>query len=304
LFENPNRDQAVWGASRTVVNPRTQQQVNPIFLDGKPLAEEDRADPRLALAKWIISHPYFAETAANRFWGCFFKRGIVDPVDDFRSTNPPTDLQLLDALAEDFRKHDYDIRYLIRTIVNSRTYQLASVPNETNKEDVINYSHALPRSLDAEVLIDAISDVTGVPEEFEQNREKPGALPIGTRAINIVMPDIFRSRVLSIFGQPLRTSVPDRKTKPSLGQALYMIAGYNFVDKISKPGGRVDQLLQSGAPGAEIVETLYLLTLSRFPTRDEQRKLQQLTTPRSSRREAYEDLLWALMSSREFAEIH
>jgi hypothetical protein len=304
LFENPNRKLAVWNASQKVVNPRTQQQVQPAFLDGKPLTQEYRADPRLKLAKWIISHPYFAEAAANRFWGYFFSRGIVEPVDDFRSTNPPTNPQLLQALAKDFSEHGYDMRYLIRTIVNSRAYQLSSVPNETNKDDLINYSHALPRPLDAEVLIDAVSYVTGVPEEFEQSREKPGVLAIGTRAINIVMPDVFRSRVLSIFGQPLRTSVPDRKTKPSLGQALYMIAGYDFVDKIARPGGRVDQLMQNGAPDATIVEDLYLLALSRFPTAHERLKLTELLKSRSSRREAYQDLLWALVSSREFAEVH
>ena len=156
----------------------------------------------------------------------------------------------------------------------------------------------------AEVLIDAISYVTGVPEEFEQNREKHGDLATGTRAINIVMPDVFRSRVLSIYGQPLRTSVPERKKKPSLGQALYMIAGYDFVDKIAKPGGRVDQLLATGVPDAKIMENLYLLALSRFPTERERLKLEDLITPRSTRREAFQDLLWALLSSREFAEIH
>src|SRR5262249_55662598 len=134
LFENPNRGLAVWNASVKVVNPRTQQQVPPAFLDGKPLAPEYHADPRLKLAKWIISHPYFAEAAANRFWCYFFSRGIVEPVDDFRSTNPPTNPQLLQALAKDFREHGYDLRHLIRTIVNSRTYQLSSVPNETNKD--------------------------------------------------------------------------------------------------------------------------------------------------------------------------
>ncbi len=304
LFENPKRAEAVWNASRKVVNPRTQQEVKPTFLDGEPLSEEYRADPRLKLAKWIVSQPYFAEAAANRFWGYFFSRGLVEPVDDFRSTNPPTNAELLRALAKDFREHGYDIRYLIRTMVNSRTYQLSSLPNETNKDDLINYSHALPRPLDAEVLIDAISYVTGVPEEFEQNREKRGDLAIGTRAISIVMPDVFRSRVLSIYGQPLRTSVPERKKKPSLGQALYMIAGYDFVDKIAKPGGRVDQLLATGVPDAKIMENLYLLALSRLPTEREQLKLEDLITPRSTRREAFQDLLWALLSSREFAEIH
>ena len=258
----------------------------------------------MKLANWIVSHPYFAEAAANRFWGYFFARGLVEPVDDFRSTNPPSNPELLRALATDFREHGYNIRHLIRTIVSSRTYQLSSEPRENNKDDLINYSHALPRAIDAEVLIDAISYVTGVPEVFDQNREKRGALAIGTRAISIVMPDVFRSRALTIYGQPLRTSVPDRKKNPSLGQALYMLAGYNFVDKVAQPGGRVDQLLESGASDEKITEDLYLLALSRFPTERERLRIRELISPRSSRREAFQDLLWALISSREFSEIH
>jgi hypothetical protein len=152
--------------------------------------------------------------------------------------------------------------------------------------------------------MDAVSYVTGVPEVFDQYREKPGALPIGTRAINVVMPDVFSSRVLRIFGQPVRTSVPERKARPSLGQALYMIAGYNYVDKIAQPGSRLDQLLKSGAPDAKVMEELYLVALSRFPTEQERTKVEQYIAQHPRRQEAFQDLMWALVSSRGFAENH
>ena len=139
----------------------------------------------------MTSHPYFAEAAVNRIWSHFFGRGIVDPVDDFRSTNPPTHPELLDALARDFREHGYDLRHLMKRIVLSRTYQLSSGPNETNRDDVVNYSRSLPRAFDAEVLLDAVVDVTGVPETFSTavtEGSSVGQAPAGTRAINFRIP--------------------------------------------------------------------------------------------------------------------
>src|ERR1051326_6853256 len=130
-------------------------------MDGTVLAADRRVDPRMELAKWITSHPYFAEAAVNRFWAYFWGRGIVDPVDDFRLSNPPTHPELLGALAKDFREHNFDIKHLIRTLVSSKTYQLSSEPNQSNRQDQINYSHALYRPLETEVLLDAISQVTG-----------------------------------------------------------------------------------------------------------------------------------------------
>src|SRR5262249_20146523 len=151
---------------RDVRNPRTGKQVIPTFFDGRSLTEAELSDPRLALAKMITTHPYFAEAAANRVWGYFFGRGIVDPVDDFRWSNPATHPALLAALASDFREHGHDLKRFMRLIVQSRTYQLSSVPNDSNKNDRINYARSLPRPLDTEVLLDAISSATGVPEIF------------------------------------------------------------------------------------------------------------------------------------------
>src|SRR5262249_30177127 len=139
-----------------LLHPRTKAVVKPALLDNSAMNLTPGGNPRQELARWMTSHPYFAEAAVNRIWGYFFARGIVDPVDDFRSTNPPTHPELLAALAKDFREHGYDLRHLMKTIVSSRTYQLSHRSNETNREDVINYSHSLARGLDAEVLLDAV----------------------------------------------------------------------------------------------------------------------------------------------------
>ena len=130
-----------------MLHPRTKVELKPTLLDGTVVSATARENPRKALADWMVRHPYFAEAAVNRIWSYFFGRGIVDPVDDFRSTNPATHPELLARLAQDFRDHNHDLRYLIRTIVSSRTYQLSGVPNETNADDRSNYSHAVPRAV-------------------------------------------------------------------------------------------------------------------------------------------------------------
>jgi hypothetical protein len=303
IYETPNGEDVVIERSGKVINPRTKAEVKPAYLDGTVPVEKDLPHVRTALAQWMTSHPYFAEAAVNRMWGYFFANGIVDPVDDFRSTNPPTNPALLKALAEEFRNHGYDWKHLIRVIVNSRTYQLSSEPNETNKDDLINYSHALPRGLDAEVLFDAISQATGVPERFEQLRDKPGVLPPGTRAISITMPDVFQSRALAIFGRGSRATLPDRNVKPNLGQALHMLAGGTFTDKLSRKSAHLDELIRSGSSDAKIIDELYLLTVSRFPTEAEKTELAKFIAERP-RPESFQDLFWGLLASREFSENH
>ncbi len=292
------------GKSRKVLHPRTGEEVHPAFLDGTVLPEEKRADLRVYLADWAVSHPYFAEATVNRMWSYFFGRGFVNPVDDFRSTNPSTHPELLKALARDFEQSGYDLKHLMRTIVSSKTYQLSSQPNETNQHDRINYSHAIPRLLDAELLFDAISYVTDVPLIFEQDRFRGGRLPTGSRAIHVVMPDLFRSRILEIYGRTMRTMVPERRPRPNLGQALHRLVGATFTDKISQDGGRIHQLMESGASDPEIIEELYLLSLTRFPTSEEKSELVTMISERSSRRPALENLLWALLSSQEFSNNH
>ena len=294
------------GKSRKVLHPRTGKEVLPKFLDGPPLSQNELADPRLHLAKWIISHPYFSQAAVNRIWSYFFNRGIVEPVDDFRVANPPTNPKLLSALANNFRKNGYNLQHFIRVIVNSRTYQLTSQPNSNNRDDRTNYSHSLPRTLDAEVLFDAISSVINVPLIFQQDSydSGEGMLPPGTRAINVKMPDLFRSRILDIYGKSLRSMLPEKRPQANLGRALHSLAGSTFTRKLSQTKGRINLLLKAGLSDNKIIEDLYLRTIVRRPTQEEKTKLNTMITGRTSRKSALEDLLWGLLNSPEFYNNH
>jgi len=283
-----------------VIHPRTKQVVEPRFLDGTLVPDGDRTDLRMKLAEWITSHPYFSETIVDRVWDWFFGRGIVDPVDDVRTTNPPTHPELLQALAREFRDKGHDLKSLMRLIVQSRTYQLSGQPNATNRGDQMNFSHAVPRALDAAVLLDAISKVTGVKESFASGDQAP---PPWAKAID-TLPDMCPSPFMDAYGRNDRATLPEGKPQPGLAQALHMMTGSTYTEKISKENGRVDRLLKSGATDKQIVEELYLVALSRFPTTGEMVELQTLIHQQSSRREAVESLTWALISSREFAYKH
>ena len=297
-----------FGADSRLLHPRTKQEVQAVYPDGRPLPVEARADPRPRLADWFTSSDefLFEEAIVNRFWSYFFGRGIVDPVDDFRLTNPPSHPDLLRKLARYFRSSGYDLRSLIRLIVQSNTYQRSRRPNHTNPGDGANYSRALPRSLDAEILLDMICQITGIPEVFDgkDEREYGGRLPAGTRAMNIVNPDLHPSRFLDIYGRPSRLAVPERKAGASLTQALHMLAGPTYTGKLSGKGGRIDRLLRSPASDREIVEEFYLAALSRFPTLEETGQLVEMVGARPSRKQALEDLLWGVITSREFAYNH
>jgi hypothetical protein len=291
-----------------VLHPRTKQEVVPALLDGTRIPHSPTNFPRMELAKWMTAHPYFAEAAANRMWGYFFSRGIVDPVDDFRSTNPPTHPQLLRRLAENFSRSRYDLKGLMRLIMQSRTYQLSSRTNTTNEGDEINFSHARPRPLDAEILLDAISDLTGVEETFstsipDGNRPAGGAPP-GTRAVQLKESDNYYSPFLDIYGRPNRLSVPERNAKPNLSQAQHILAGSTYNDKLLAKGSRLSRLLERGANDSEIIEELYLAGFSRFPTSRESEELRGLIAQTATREQALQALMWAIVSSREFAENH
>ena len=309
IFEDPTGQEVdlfVKGRSRKVLHPRTREEVLPAFLDGTLLPEEALVDPRVKLAEWVAAHPYFAEAAVNRMWSYFFGRGIVEPVDDFRAANPPTHPKLLAALAQYFRENNYDLRRLMKIIVSSRTYQLSSRPNRTNQEDRTHYSHALPRALEAEVLFDAIASVTGVPLVFGQESygNGEGMLPPGTRAINVKMPDVFRSRILDIYGKARRSMLPEKRPRPNLGRALHSLAGSTFTENLSQEQGVIDRLMQAGDSDVRIIEELYLRTVTRFPGKEERDQLAAMISQHSSRREALQDLLWGLLNSPEFYHNH
>ncbi len=295
------------GGKIEVLNPRTKLPVQPALLDGSRIHLSPDANPRRELARWMTAQPYFAEAAVNRIWGQFFGRGIVDPVDDFRSTNPPTHPALLAALAEDFRAHHYDLRHLMKTIVTSRTYQLSNVSNDSNRGDLVNYSHSLPRALDAEVLLDALVDVTGVCETFSTAVSEDGSVgqaPAGTRAINLKDPDMYFSRFLELYGRPSRGAIPERNGHPNLSQALHTLAGATYVDRLSSKDSRLSRLLASGATDAQIFEEFYLAALSRFPSPEETQALERVLAARADRETGLREFVWAVISSREFAENH
>jgi hypothetical protein len=312
IFDHPihqDLGSADVNGSIKLLHPRTKAELKPALLDGTVIQGSDTVNPRRALARWMTAHPYFAEAAVNRIWSSFFGRGIVDPVDDFRSTNPPTHPELLQKLAQDFRDHHHDLRHLMRLIVTSRAYQLSGVANPGNQDDLINYSHAISRPLDAEVLLDAISDVTGVPQAFstavsDASSSGAGQAPVGTRAINLHQSDLYFSRFLDVYGRPNRLSIPERNAKANLSQALDMLAGPTYNDKLAGKSSRLGRLLESKAPDHKIIEEFYLAAFSRLPTREEMAELLKLIKGQPSREEGLKDFVWAVISSREFAENH
>lgn len=311
IFDHP-LDQEMGNAdvngSIHMYHPRTKAELKPALLDGTVVHASSKENPRKALATWMTRHEWFAEAAANRIWSWFFGRGIVDPVDDFRSTNPASHPELLARLAEDFRSHAHDIRHLIRTIVTSRTYQLSARTNETNAADRTNYSHAMLRALDGEVLLDAISDVTGVPETFStgvtMSAKGAGQAPPGTRAITLREPDLFFSRFLDVYGRPNRLTLPERDTKANLGKALNMLAGPVYNNKLDAPQGRLQGLMRSGASDQEIIREFYFAAYSRPPEPDELSALRKLITKQPDREQALKDFVWSVLAAREFAENH
>lgn len=267
-----------------------------------PAASADELD---RLAGWITSpsNPYFARAQVNRIWFHLMGRGLVDPVDDFRATNPASHPGLLDALARDFVEHNFDLRHVIRRIMNSRAYQLSSEPNATNGDDEMNYSRALVRRLSAEQLLDSLQQVLNVPGRFEgypeglRAAQLPGVQSIRQRRGRSGDADLF----LSVFGKPPRllTCECERSTEPTMSQAFQLISGRSVDALLKTRGNRLDTLIQSGKTDRELVDQLYWTALTRAPTAVELEKATQHLAA-GDQRAALEDVAWALFNSKEF----
>ena len=275
----------------SVEHPKTKQRVQPRFLDGVELKDNPDADVRETLAAWMASpnNPFFAKAIVNRVWKHYMGRGLVEEVDDFRVTNPPTHPALLDAMAKDLIAHRYDLRHLMRTILNSRAYQLSAEPNDSNRQDALNYSHYRIRRLPAETLLDAMSTVTGVPEKF------PG-YPPGTRAMQVYAgPGGY---MLSSFGRLNRDIICERDTQPDIAQTMHLISGNTIHKKVSAA-----KLDLSGSD-SEVLERTYLTALVRKPTSEEQAAVLQRIVATGDRKAVFQDVLWAILNSKEFLYQH
>ncbi len=278
----------------------TGQLMRPKFLGGETPDIPPGADRRAVLAEWLTDkdNPWFAACAVNRVWAHFFGRGIVDPPDDVRVSNPPSHPELLDQLAERFVVSGYDIRALVRDICNSRTYQLTTRTNESNAADERNFSHACIRRLSAEQLLDAVCRVTGVREKF-------AGLPLGARAVQVADARTG-SYFLDTFGRPLRESACtyERRNEPTLAQALHLINGETLHKKIASPQGRLSKLLEAGTPPEEILSALYVAALTRPPTATELQAALKHVAASEKAADGWQDLFWALLNSQEFVFNH
>lgn len=300
LKKLPNGEQAIVSrGGRDLPHPRTGEPVAARALAAPPADFTQVRDRRQVLADWMTApdNPWFARAISNRLWAHYFGRGLVEPVDDLRDTNPATNEPLLQALTRHMVDLKFDLKAFTRTLLNSRVYQLSAEIRPSNADDLQNFSHFHWKSLPAEVLLDAICHSSGVPEKFN-------GWPEGYRAIQIWdnhMPSYF----FRIFGRPVRATVCEceRSGEPSITQALHLLNAPEIARKIAHRHGRARRLATSSRSNGEIIEELYLTTLSRFPT-DAERELMQLAFSSGDRAAAAEDILWALMNTREFVFNH
>jgi hypothetical protein len=286
---------------RGEINPLTGQSPEPKYLDGDVVKFRADEDPRLALADWMArpDNRFFAKSFVNRYWGHFFGRGLVDPVDDMRETNPPSNPELLDWLARDFVSSGYDMRRVARQMVLSATYGLSSEPIPENQHDQQNYARYYGRRLVAEVLLDAVDQTTGSKTRF-------GGMAQSGRAVDLPHEN-FGSYFLESFDRPKRVSVCEceRSAAATLGQVLLLSNSDEIENKLADENGRVQKALKAGRTDAEIIDDLFYTALGRPPRKDEQmRSLAHVTKSGQERRQALEDVLWTLLNTREFLFNH
>jgi hypothetical protein len=283
-----------------LTDPGSGLPLPPRALGGPEIATA--GDPREPLFRWLVraDNPFFARAFVNRVWAHYFGAGLVEPVDNFSLANPPSNQRLLDALAQEFTASGYDIRRLERTILASRTYQLSSIPNSSNGRDRGNHARCTPRRLLAEVVVDALGDALGVHENFGADA------PPGARAIEVA-PNRLRNQrlatVFRLFGRPERTAACDceRSPEPALPQTLFLMTDTVLLKRIG--AGRLKKLLATKKTDGEVVEELFLATLSRFPDETEKKgALEHLKTKK--RKDGFVDIIWALINTREFILNH
>jgi hypothetical protein len=293
-------DQVIYVSNQgDVYQPRTGKKMEPRPLGDKPV--DDPVDRRRALAKWLTSQNprWLARNVVNRYWGYLLGRGLVNPIDDLRETNPPSNPELLDALADAFIASGYDLKALLRQILTSRVYQLSAQPTPANRMDTTFFTHYTIKRLTAEQLLDGIDAATGTVEKFPQ-------LPSGTRAISL--PDTnYASFFLDTFGRPLRSIACEceRSSDPNLSQALHLMNGDLVNRKLVQRGGRLSRMLEDPKlSDRALVRRLYLLTFNRPPSDSEVEKALAIFAEVPSRSIAAQDLFWALLNSKEFLFNH
>ena len=287
-------------AERSLKHPRTGQVVAPRPLGGDPIDTRGVLDIREPLADWLTSptNRLYSRNIVNRIWGHYMGTGIVEPVDDLRSTNPPTNPQLLDALAADFVAHKFDLKHLMRRIMTSSTYQLSSTSRPQHVDDRRFYTHYNVKRLPAEVLLDAIDHACGTHERF------PG-VPPGTRAIALPDPN-FESYFLDTLGRPRRLTncECERTAEPNMAQVLHLCNGLNFEKKLADKNGRLARLATGKRPLSEIIGQLYLAAFSRLPSAVELATCREVVSQSKNQQSGLQNILWALCNSREFLFNH
>ncbi|HJT32807.1 MAG TPA: DUF1553 domain-containing protein [Pirellulales bacterium] len=288
-------------AEGDLIQPLTGKPQPPTPLDGQPLAINSPDDRREHLARWLTSpeNPYFSRAITNRVWANFFGVGLVEMVDDMRLTNPASNEQLLNAAAKHLVDNRFDLKALMRAILQSKTYQRSSVPLPENKADARFYSRYYPRRLMAEVLLDAMSQVTGAPTQFGDYPRRWRALQLPDSSVN--------SYFLKTFGRPERvvTCECERTAEPTMVQVLHISNGNSLNEKLQAPGNRLQQLIEAGTPDDKLIDEVYLSALSRPATDDEKsRLLAVFAETGADKRQVLEDLYWSVLSSKEFLFNH
>lgn len=284
----------------SATHPRTREALKPKGLGGSLVEVDPWQDPRESLASWLTApdNPFFAKAVVNRYWKHFFGRGLVEPEDDMRLTNPASHPELLDALAADFVAHGYDLKHLITTLCNSSTYQLSAIPNEYNVDDKTSFSRYYPKRLAAEATLDAVDQITGQATSF-------AGLPAGTLA-NRLPDNGFPSYFLTVFGRPEGNSACEceRSSEANLAQCLHLINSDEVQKKLKADSGLVAQLEKSKEDLNGAIKTLYLKAFSRLPEPSEAEIALRYLQSKPDLRAAFEDLAWTLMNTKEFLFNH